>query len=124
MSKFFTVMEANDLLPQLRSILMKTREKRQKLIHLSTFLSGAKEGHLFDYGSPAGPAYILVLDAFYRLTGEIESLGVLVKDYEQGLCDFPHLREGRIVYLCWKSDEDQISWWHDVDAGFAGRQPL
>jgi len=49
---------------------------------------------------------------------------VEIKDFDQGLCDFPHLRGGKIVYLCWKKGESRIEWWHDVEAGFAGRQPL
>ena len=59
-----------------------------------------------------------------RIAQEILSLGVEIKDFEQGLCDFPHWRDGRVVYLCWQRGEDRIEWWHDTDAGFAGRQPL
>ena len=61
---------------------------------------------------------------FSELVQEIESLGVLVKDLGTGLVDFPHELDGRIVYLCWKPDEDEIGWWHEVDTGFAGRHPL
>jgi hypothetical protein len=49
---------------------------------------------------------------------------VELKDVEQGLLDFPHEREGRVVYLCWRLGEEGIGWWHDLDVGFAGRQPL
>ncbi|HXH22965.1 MAG TPA: DUF2203 domain-containing protein, partial [Dehalococcoidia bacterium] len=66
-----------------------------------------------------------------ELTREIEAkiaalrrLGGEVKGIEQGLVDFPSLREGRTVYLCWRLGEDEVAWWHDVDAGFAGRRPL
>ena len=58
------------------------------------------------------------------LVDEIFDLGVALKDVEQGLVDFPAIRDGRIVYLCWKQGEDEIRFWHDVDTGFAGRQPL
>ena len=48
-----------------------------------------------------------------------------LKDYGRGLIDFPSLREGRVVLLCWQMGEgDQLEWWHEVEAGFAGRQPL
>ncbi|MEZ4571402.1 MAG: DUF2203 domain-containing protein [Thermomicrobiales bacterium] len=50
--------------------------------------------------------------------------GVLVKDIDMGLVDFPSLRDGQIVYLCWIIDEPDIAYWHDVDAGFQGRRPL
>jgi hypothetical protein len=57
--------------------------------------------------------------------GQLEGLGVQLKDYSQGLIDFPAMRDGRVVLLCWKADEgDQLEWWHDMEAGFAGRQPL
>ena len=59
-----------------------------------------------------------------RLLEEIVELGREVKDVEQGLVDFPSEREGRVVYLCWKLGEDRIHFWHELDAGFAGRQPL
>ena len=54
----------------------------------------------------------------------ISEKGILVKGIEPGLVDFPSLREGREVYLCWREGEAQIDFWHEVDAGFAGRQPL
>ena len=57
-------------------------------------------------------------------TENIHALGVEIKDLDRGLCDFPALREGRVVYLCWVFGEDDIEWWHDIEAGFAGRQPL
>ena len=50
--------------------------------------------------------------------------GILLKDPDRGLVDFPVLREGREVYLCWLLGETTIEFWHDIDAGFAGRQPL
>jgi hypothetical protein len=57
--------------------------------------------------------------------GRLEALGVQLKDYGRGLIDFPSLREGRDVLLCWQMGEgDQLEWWHDTEAGFAGRRPL
>ena len=55
---------------------------------------------------------------------QIKDLGVLLKDAEKGLCDFPNLRQGRVVYLCWQLGEDRIEYWHDIETGFAGREPL
>jgi len=60
-----------------------------------------------------------------RKITELEALGVQLKDFERGLVDFPSLRDGRVVLLCWQLGEgDELEWWHDVDAGFAGRTPL
>ena len=54
----------------------------------------------------------------------IHELGVVVKDIDLGLCDFPHIRNGRIVYLCWKLGEKEIRWWHEVSSGYNDRCPI
>jgi hypothetical protein len=54
----------------------------------------------------------------------LEAFGVAMKDLEMGLVDFLSLRDGREVYLCWRVGEPRIGWWHPLDSGFAGRQPL
>ncbi len=54
----------------------------------------------------------------------IQELGVVVKDFDRGLVDFPHLRGGREVFLCWELDEDDIEFWHDLDCGYADRERL
>jgi hypothetical protein len=59
------------------------------------------------------------------LMSEIEALGVQLKDFTRGLVDFPSLRDGRMVLLCWQLGEgDTVEWWHGVDDGYAGRTPL
>jgi hypothetical protein len=74
---------------------------------------------------PSGTAYVNTLYNIGRLTSEITALGVEIKDYARGLIDFPSLRGGRIVYLCWElADGGPIAWWHETDAGYAGREPL
>ncbi len=60
----------------------------------------------------------------HRLLDRIEKMGVLVKDLDRGLVDFPHLRGSREIFLCWMAGEKEISYWHDLDSGFAGRQQL
>ena len=56
--------------------------------------------------------------------GELEELGLLVKDIDAGLVDFPSTRDGEPVLLCWLLGEDEVAWYHGYDDGFAGRQPL
>ena len=56
--------------------------------------------------------------------GEIQALGAIVKDLELGLVDFPSLREGEEVLLCWRVGEEEIGFWHSLDEGFSGRRPL
>jgi hypothetical protein len=60
-----------------------------------------------------------------RAAGELEAVDIVLRDIDQGLIDFPSLREGEEVYLCWLLDEeDAIGFWHEPEAGFGGRRPL
>ncbi len=59
-----------------------------------------------------------------RLLAAVQELGIVVRDIDRGLIDFPAMVDGEEVYLCWQFDEDGIAWWHDLESGFGGRQPL
>ena len=120
----FTLSEARSLIPRLRKLLARISREREALMRLRTELDRARAKAEFGGGSPFGSTYLIHLIAFSEAVQEVELLGVHVKDFRTGLVDFPHERDGRIVYLCWRPDEDEIGWWHEVDAGFAGRQPL
>jgi hypothetical protein len=63
-------------------------------------------------------------NALAEAVDEIHELGVLVKDFDTGLVDFPAVRDGQDVLLCWRLDEDEVAFWHRLEDGFAGRQPL
>lgn len=76
-------------------------------------------------GMQGGSAYVQSLYEIGKLTTELNDLGVELKDYSRGLIDFPSMREGRVVLLCWQLGEDErIEWWHELEGGFIGRQPL
>jgi len=78
-------------------------------------------------GNGGGAPGRLVSEAFLALRSallELQAEEVVLRDLERGLIDFPALMEGREVYLCWEEGEDEIGWWHETDAGHAGRQPL
>lgn len=123
--RVFTLVEARSLVPRLRKLLARVSREREALLDMRVEIDLAREkANEGGGGSPLGPVYITHLIAFSEAVQEIEYLGVHVKDLRNGLVDFPYDRDGRIVYLCWKPDEDEISWWHETDAGFAGRQPL
>jgi hypothetical protein len=70
----------------------------------------------------------VVSEAFLELRGavlELQQMDVVLRDLDRGLVDFPSVRDGEEVYLCWvESEEDEIGFWHDLDSGFAGREPL
>ncbi|MCS6906822.1 MAG: DUF2203 domain-containing protein [Anaerolineales bacterium] len=124
MPRYFTVEEANQVVRQIRPLLgeilkirLKVLEKRPELIPI---LQKAR-------GNGGGPIASEVVEDFRRLEALIASIqaqGAIVKDINHGLIDFPHWRDGREVYLCWQFGEDEIRYWHEIDAGFAGRQPL
>jgi hypothetical protein len=124
--KLFTIQEANALLPSVRSILAKIQRAHRKLGHYredaKKAAAAAEQG---GGGIESGVAYAAVLTELTLQLSELETLGVQLKDFERGLVDFPSLRDGRVVLLCWQLGEgDELEWWHDVDAGFAGRTPL
>lgn len=124
--KLFTVEEANSLLPSVKPIVQAIQRSHRRLITLQTTAKHAAEGAEFGGGGmPNGMPYAQLLVDLSMQTGQLEALGIQLKDYRQGLIDFPSMRDGKVVLLCWKADEgDQVEWWHDVEDGFAGRQPL
>lgn len=124
--KLFTVEEANSLLPSVRPIVRSIQQSHRRLLVFQTAAKQAAEGAEYGGGGlPDGGRYARLLVDLSLHAGQLESLGIQLKDYRQGLIDFPSMREGRVVLLCWKADEgDRVEWWHDVEAGFAGRQPL
>jgi len=74
-----------------------------------------------------GPPGRVVSEAFLALrsaVGELEEMDIVLRDIDRGLIDFPAIRDGREVYLCWEEGEDRVEHWHDIDAGFGGRQEL
>ena len=124
--KIFTVQEANALLPDVRKIVGKIQRAHRKLSHYRGDAKKASEAaERGGGGFTNGVAYASDLLALTAKLSELEDLGVQLKDFERGLVDFPSLRDGRVVLLCWQLGEgDELEWWHDVDAGFAGRTPL
>lgn len=122
--RIFTLSEARSLVPKLRRLLARVRTEREGIVDLRVEIDLAREKAEYDGGSLLGPQYLVHLIAFSEAVQEVVSLGVHLKDYRTGLIDFPYDLDGRIVYLCWKPDEEEINWWHETDAGFAGRQLL
>lgn len=120
----FTLSEARSLLPKLRRLLARAASEREALVDVMGDVERARDKAELGGGTVLGPEYLEHMFTFTGIVQEIESLGVQIKDFRTGLVDFPYDHDGRIVYLCWKLDEDEIGWWHEVDSGFAGRQPL
>lgn len=124
--KLFTVEEANRLIPDLRP---KLEAIRDLYLELGSFRENARaaaeSAEIGGGGMRGGSNYVKVLYEVGKITTEFANLGVQLKDYTRGLIDFPSMKGERVVLLCWQLGEaDEIEWWHEVDAGFAGRQPL
>ncbi len=122
--RLFTVEEANALLPTLRNILdevaLHRDALREKAPHMEPILRAATENG----GGMAGSEYGVEAYNLYLAIERIRELGVVLKDLDIGLLDFPHERGGRVVFLCWHPPEESVEYWHDLDSGYAGRQPL
>jgi len=124
MAKHFTAEEANRALPQVRALVDQILQARQAILDARPDLWPVLEQAVGNGGSKKAGE---VLQDFKRLEDGVQGLqdiGCVLKDISTGLVDFPALREGREVLLCWKYDEPQVMYWHDLQSGFAGRQKL
>jgi hypothetical protein len=122
-SRHYTVEEANATLATVAERLGQLRGARRDLgdEEARQALSGAAPGN--GGGEPGK----VVSEAFIELRNalvELQELGILLRDLERGLVDFPSLRGGREIYLCWEEGEGELGYWHETDAGFGGRLPL
>ena len=122
--KVFTINEARGLIPRLRSILEEAADEWNRIKSLNPQIQKARDKAQFDGHSPYGVEYIETVSHLMLLLQQIRELGVLLKDVDKGLCDFPYMKDGRVVYLCWQLGEETIAYWHDIETGFAGREPL
>jgi hypothetical protein len=126
--RLFTVEDANALLPSLIPLLTRLQQDKEELDearHALAALGPTVRGN--GHGQEIAKIERRIADLLARLADgvrRIGALGVEVKDLNQGLIDFPHRRGDRIVYLCWRLGEGPLAYWHELDAGFAGRQPL
>ena len=123
-SKLFTVEEANALLPKLQELLLDVGrhrdELREKAPHLEPILKAAATNG----GGRVGSEYGVEAYNFYLAIERIREEGVILKDLEMGLLDFPHERDGRVVFLCWHPSEDRVEYWHEINTGYSGREPI
>lgn len=121
--RHYSVEEANGLLSRLQPMLLALREARDQLTdaELHEALSGAAPGNGGgEPGRQVGEAFLAVR----ALLAELAELGIVLRDIDRGLIDFPAIVEGREVYLCWELGEERVAYWHDLDTGYPGRRPL
>ena len=122
--KLFSVEEANALLPELKRLLDEARSRRDAMREKAPDLQPILEAAQSNGGGKKGSEFGVDAYKLHLAIGRITELGVVLKDLDSGLLDFPHLREGRVVFLCWHPPEERVRFWHEIEAGYAGRRPL
>jgi hypothetical protein len=129
--RVFTPEEANAALPELRPLV-------EAMVDAKLVLDEAQERRdavgrrIAGNGGGIPPAELATLEhevdeaaaALAAAIGEVQALGVLVKDLDSGLVDFPAKRDGEDILLCWQLGEDEVAFWHGLEDGYAGRRPL
>jgi hypothetical protein len=119
----FTLEEADALLPRVEPLLRDLRNARDRLTDSEAHELLATAAPANGGGGPGrsvGEAFLEVR----RLLSEIQAMGIVVRDIDRGLIDFPAILDDREVYLCWEFDEERIAFWHELESGYGGRQPL
>ena len=122
--RLFTLDQANQLLLTLRPLVDELIATRDQIVTIRPKLDSGVQKALGNGASKATGELLKLFRRSERLIKKVHSYGVLVKDVDQGLLDFPSDKDGRVVFLCWKHGEASIAHWHDLDTGFGGRQPL
>ena len=129
--RLFTLEEANELVPFLKDAFQRLAPAQEELTAMRARLVGLQRQRRSNGSSSSESESSRLQDESDRLIRgfegtleEITDRGIIVRDVASGLVDFSSLREGREVYLCWVTGEDQIEYWHETDRGFAHRQRL
>ncbi len=132
--KYFTVEEANQRLPLVRAIVedivhfyRDVHDRRERLAQIRQVPGGEKRDEHSVYGEELRQIEEVINKDISRLqdfVDELNELGAEFKDPVTGLVDFRTLVDDREVYLCWQLGEDEIGYWHELDAGYQGRQPI
>ena len=122
--KLFTLDEANAFVPQLLDLVPRIQKLSISLNNDFPDIKNAREKAKWNGGSDQGVDYLNAVLKYNDLMHRIEGMGCEVKGIQEGLVDFPSLREGREVYLCWRMPVKEILFWHDLNTGFSGRKPI
>lgn len=123
-ARYFTVQEANELLPQLEPLVGELLERRARVVTKRKQLGNALDDLQSDIGGPVPSQMVQDFMVIEKLIHRIRSYGCILKDMNSGLLDFLAEREGREVYLCWRYGEPKVSYYHELHTGFSGRRPV
>ena len=121
--KFYSVDEANALIPKLKSVLERIRKTQEELAKDKT-VAAVREKAAQNGGGLPGRHLSALTKTLESDLRQLDEWGIVLRDPSIGLIDFLHQREGETVFLCWKLGEARVEWWHPVDTGIAGRKRL
>jgi len=124
MPDFFTLPEANEALKIVRPLMDEVMVIRQKILANQPEAWPAIEKSAGNGGNPALSQMVHDFEKLDALIHKIQDTGAQIKDINIGLLDYSALKDGREVYLCWQHGEGDIAYWHEVEDGYAGRQPI
>lgn len=123
-TKYFTVAEANAMLPQIEPIMARLLEKRARTVQLYQQIEPLLSDLRLDIGGPIPTQMARDFVGIGRLIEQLQAMGCVVKDINVGLLDFLCDRNGRDVYLCWRYGEPEVSFYHELHTGFNDRQSV
>lgn len=124
MPRYFTLQEANATLDVIRPLIEDVQAIRRKILDKQPEAWPAMEKAAGNGGNRALSSMVQDFEKLDALIHRIQETDVLIKDINLGLLDFPALKDGREVYLCWQYGEGEIAFWHEIEAGYAGRQSI
>jgi hypothetical protein len=123
-ARYFSIEQANAAIVVIRPLLAEIHEIRSRILANRPELWQAMEHAAGNGGSAELTRMASEFELLDSLVHGILDTGVEIKDLSSGLLDFRALRNDREVYLCWKMDEDEVLFWHELETGFSGRQPI
>lgn len=122
--RYFTVEEANELIPVLEPLVGELLERRAKASHEGRAMADLLEDLNSNIGGPQASLLAMEFAEIERLVNQIQSFGCVMKSLEAGLVDFLYDRNGRDLFLCWRYGEKKIEYFHELHTGYQSRQHL
>jgi hypothetical protein len=126
--RYYDIDAANARIEEVGPLLIGLRDDRDRVAELQRELTSVRGSNgSKDHAQELERREQEIKDIVHRMTesvAQIDAWGITLRDIGDGLIDFPALANGRPIWLCWRLGEGPIEWWHELDTGFAGRQPL
>ncbi len=124
MPRYYTPREANEKLEVVRPMVGELVRIGGRIRERQPEIWAVVEKSAGNGGNPTLSKMLPDFDRLDEILHQLQDMGIEVKDLSTGLIDFPAIKDGGVVYLCWKYDEGSVQFWHEIEAGFSGRQPI